>query len=115
MQMQFFHIDEFKCKQTGNNEMCPFFLEKLDELRYSCDMPFHITSGYRDPSHSIEAGKSVPGTHARGIAADIHINNGAEGYKIVEAAFKMGFKGIGIAKTFIHLDTRTSVPVIWTY
>jgi len=27
----------------------------------------------------------------------------------------MGFTGIGIAKTFVHVDTRKSVPVLWSY
>ncbi len=27
----------------------------------------------------------------------------------------MGFTGIGIAKTFVHVDSRDSTPVIWTY
>ena len=57
MQLQYFNIKEFDCQETGNNEMCPFFLEKLDELRHVCGFSFTITSGYRDPSHSIEAKK----------------------------------------------------------
>jgi len=27
----------------------------------------------------------------------------------------IGFTGIGIADTFVHVDTRTTTPVIWTY
>tara|TARA_R110000751_G_scaffold288487_1_gene394547 strand:+ start:476 stop:823 length:348 start_codon:yes stop_codon:yes gene_type:complete len=115
MQMQYFHIEDFDCQETGNNKMCPFFLEKLDELRHRCGFPFIVTSGYRDPSHSIEARKTRPGTHARGIAADIRINSGSEGYVIIKEAMKMGFTGVGVAKTFIHLDTRISIPVTWSY
>ena len=115
MQMQYFDIKEFDCQETGANDMSPFFLEKLDYLRHQCGFPFKITSGYRDPSHSIEARKTRPGTHARGIAADIHINSGSEGYVIVREAMKMGFSGIGIAKNFIHVDVRDTVQVIWTY
>jgi len=115
MQMQYFDIKEFDCQETGTNEMNPFFLEKLDHLRHQCGFPFKITSGYRDPSHSIEARKTRPGTHARGIAADIQINSGSEGYVIVKEAMKMGFGGIGIAKNFIHVDVRDTVQVIWTY
>ena len=114
--MRYFRKSDFDCQQTGNNAMSDDFLMKLDDLRHECGFPFIITSGYRDPEgHSIEKVKSTPGTHARGIAADIKINNGAEGYIIVSEALKAGFTGIGVAKTFIHLDTRTSVPVIWCY
>jgi uncharacterized protein YcbK (DUF882 family) len=115
MQMQYFDLKEFDCQETGTNEMNPFFLEKLDYLRHKCGFPFKITSGYRDPSHSIEARKTRPGTHTRGIAADIQINSGSEGYVIVREAMKMGLGGIGIAKNFIHVDMRDTVQVIWTY
>jgi hypothetical protein len=27
----------------------------------------------------------------------------------------MGFSGIGVAKTFIHVDIRDSNPVVWLY
>jgi hypothetical protein len=58
---------------------------------------------------------SKAGTHAQGIAADIRIHSGAEGFVIVSKAIKMGFRGIGVAKTFIHLDVRKTMPVIWSY
>lgn len=95
------------------------FLIKLDDLRHECGFPFIVTSGYRSPTHSIEAKKSKAGfkagTHAQGIASDIRIHNGAEGFVIVSNAIAMGFKGIGVAKTFIHLDARKTMPVIWSY
>jgi hypothetical protein len=34
---------------------------------------------------------------------------------IVSKALEHGFKGIGVAKSFVHLDTRDSEPVMWTY
>ena len=96
--------------------MSDAFLEKLDDLRHACGFPFIITSGYRDPiGHPIEAKKKNPGTHSKGIAADIRINSGSEGYSIVQKAMEMGFSGIGIAKNFIHVDVRDTVQVIWTY
>jgi hypothetical protein len=27
----------------------------------------------------------------------------------------LGFNGIGVAKTFVHVDTRPSTLVMWTY
>jgi uncharacterized protein YcbK (DUF882 family) len=113
--MRYFKLSDFDCQETGNNEMSDEFLRALDSLRHVCGFPFIITSGYRDPSHSIEARKAKPGTHAQGIAADIKINNGNEAYEIIKYAQSMGFNGIGIAKTFIHVDTRDTMPVIWCY
>ena len=113
--MKYFSITEFDCKETGENNMDPEFLEKLDTLRHYCGLPFIITSGYRSPSHSLEAIKEIPGTHAQGIAADIKITNSAHRYSLIKAALEHGFTGIGVAGTFIHLDIRGSLPVMWTY
>mgnify|MGYP003630321064 FL=1 len=113
--MRYFKLSDFDCQETGNNEMSEEFLEKLDELRHKCGFPFIITSGYRDKTHSIEARKAKAGTHARGIASDIRINNGNEAYDIIKNAQSMGFNGIGVAKSFIHVDIRKGMPVIWSY
>ena len=56
-----------------------------------------------------------PGTHTQGIAADIKVNNGAERFILLNYAFEMGFSGIGVAKTFIHVDIRDSNAVVWLY
>lgn len=114
--MRYFKRSDFDCQQTGNNEMSDEFLQKLDELRHVCGFPFIITSGYRDPEgHSIEKAKKSPGTHARGIAADIKISNGNQAYDIIKHAQSMGFNGIGVAKTFVHVDLRDTTPVVWCY
>ena len=91
------------------------FLNKLDALRETCGFPFVITSGYRSPSHPLEAVKEIPGTHAQGIAADIKISNSAQRYTIIREALAHGFTGLGVAGDFIHLDTRGTLPVLWTY
>ena len=113
--MRYFKLSDFNCQETGNNEMSEKFLEKLDDLRHKCGFPFIITSGYRDPTHSIEARKAKAGTHSRGIASDIRINNGKEAYDIIKNAQSMGFNGIGVAKSFIHVDIRKGMPVLWSY
>tara|TARA_R110000782_G_scaffold111719_1_gene201527 strand:- start:9 stop:350 length:342 start_codon:yes stop_codon:yes gene_type:complete len=113
--MIYFKLSDFDCQETGENEMNEDFLIKLDDLRHECGFPFIVTSGYRSKDHSIEKRKAKGGTHTQGIAADIRIHNGAEGFIIVSKAIKMGFKGIGVAKTFIHLDVRKTIPVIWSY
>lgn len=115
MSFIYFKLSDFDCQETGENNMCLEFVDTLDALREQCGFPFIITSGYRSPDHSIEKVKMNPGTHALGIASDIKVNNGAEKMTIVKNAIPLGFTGIGISKNFIHLDTRTSTPVIWTY
>ncbi len=113
--MKFFRLEEFDCTHTGKNEMDEAFLNKLDELREACGFPFRITSGYRDATHPNEVNKEKPGTHSQGIACDIYVRNGVEKMKIVQEACKLDFGGIGVAKTFVHVDTRETTPVMWTY
>jgi zinc D-Ala-D-Ala carboxypeptidase len=117
-EFKYFKLEDFNCQETGENEMSRDFIHRLDELREACGFPFIITSGYRSPSHSIEKRKKA-GKHAQGIAADIKAANGYQRYKIVEEAIKMGFNGIGVARTFIHVDSRIcgadKAPVMWCY
>lgn len=112
----FFTIEEFACQETGENGIKEEFVTALDALRYECGFPFVITSGYRSPNHSLEIKKTNGGgQHTTGCAADIAVSGGAQRFSIVSNALKLGFSGIGVAKTFIHVDIRQTTPVIWTY
>jgi len=115
-EFKYFSIDEFNCKETGKNEMSVKFIHRLDELREKCGFPFKITSGYRAREHSAEAHKKTVGQHVLGVAADISVTDGIQRRKIVDEALKMGFKGIGVARSFVHVDDRVSKSsVMWTY
>ena len=118
-EFKYFKLEDFNCQETGENEMSRDFIHKLDELREACGFPFIITSGYRSPNHSIEKRKEKAGTHAQGIAADIKVRDGVQRFRIVEEAIKMGFSGIGVASSFVHVDIRcldgNESPVMWTY
>ena len=119
MNFKYFTLDEFKCQETGEHGIKEEFVTALDALRDECRFPFRITSGYRSPRHSIEAKKVAegrqPGQHAMGIACDIAVNGGSQRIIIVENALKLGFSGIGVAKTFIHVDIRTTPKMMWCY
>ena len=112
---KYFNIEEFACKETGENEIKEELIHCLDMLREKCGFPFVITSGYRSPSHPIEAAKAEPGTHTQGIAADIQVSDGVQRLSVVSNAIALGFSGIGVAKHFVHVDIRTTTPVMWTY
>jgi uncharacterized protein YcbK (DUF882 family) len=112
---KYFSVSEFACTHTGKNFIEQDLVFKLDELRGLCGFPFVITSGYRDATHPEEARKTKPGMHAQGIAADIKVSNGTQRALIVKHALELGFNGIGVAKTFVHVDTRPSTLVMWTY
>mgnify|MGYP000116522271 FL=1 len=113
---KYFKIEDFDCQETGENEMSEAFIWKLDHLREICGFPFVITSGYRDPSHSVERDKpNGGGQHTKGLAADIRARNGSERYQIQKHAYALGFTGVGVHKAFIHLDIRDAEPVSWPY
>ena len=107
MEYLYFKRSDFDCQETGENEMDPEFIRMVDELRSAVGRPLYV--------HSIEAKKSKPGTHAQGIACDIAVANGVERRQLVKQAFYLGFRGIGVAKTFVHVDTRETEPVLWVY
>lgn len=106
----------FTCSETGEEGIKEEFVDRLDELRHRCDFPFGINSGYRSPRHSKEKDKpGGPGQHSEGHAADVKVADGVQRRRIVAEALKMEFGGIGVAKTFVHVDDRDGQSVMWVY
>jgi uncharacterized protein YcbK (DUF882 family) len=113
---------EFTCKHTGRNNMQHEFMEKLQALRTEYGKSMRITSGFRDSTHPVERTKSISGAHTSGLACDIACS-GAEAHRLLELAFKHGFKRIGVNQKggarFIHLDIvddgRLPSPTVWSY
>jgi len=93
------------------------FLKKLLLFRIIYDTPFIPRSVYRCFNH-----KDYSINHA-GFAVDIPCQKGNshQRFKIIQSALKAGFKRIGIAKNYIHLDTNPKYngtlleSVIWVY
>ena len=112
-----FTKEEFDCKHSGRNEMKHEFMEVLQKIRAEFG-PIRITSGFRHPTHPIEAKKMRPGEHTFGMCVDIGCNNGADRYRLITIALKHGCNRIGIAKTFVHIGLGApGLPsnVIWEY
>ena len=115
---------ELACSETGECEMDPAFMDRLQLLRNHYGHALRITSGYRSPAHSIEVAKPAPGTHAKGRAVDIACA-GVDAYDILAEALVCGFTGIGVKQSgehrFLHLDDLAygehSVPrpSVWSY
>ena len=112
-----FKPEEFACPCCGRIDMDLKFLVRLDWARSIADVPFRITSGFRCPKHNKEIGGRPNSSHLRGLAADIACSNSEERYKIINALIMVGFKRIGIADSFIHVDYDLTKPqeVIWVY
>lgn len=110
---------EFRCKHTGKCDMQASFLDVLQAIRTEYGKPMKVTSGYRHPTHPVEAKKGhSDGEHTKGACADIACENGAERFRLVQIALKHGITRIGIAKNFLHLGIGgPGLPnnVIWDY
>lgn len=91
----------------------------LDQARELAQIPFVINSGFRTQRHQesltkrgFETAKDSP--HLVGQAADIAYNTSKELSTIINACVLVGFTSIGIAKNFVHVDTRDR-KVVWFY
>ena len=66
--------------------------------------PLMITSAYRCPNHNSKVSSTgLSGPHTTGYAVDIHVSNSQHRKQIISYFANKVF-GLGIAKTFIHID-----------
>jgi zinc D-Ala-D-Ala carboxypeptidase len=118
-----FSVSEFRCKHTGQMRMDAGFMDRLQGLRTEYGKPMTISSGYRAPSHPIEAAKEEPGPHSTGHACDVEIMGG-DALTLTALAVKHGFTGVGVnqkgGKRYLHLDDlphedKRPRPWMWSY
>lgn len=118
-----FSLDEFACRcGCGADRVAPVFLYKLQQAREIARVPFKIVSGCRCDIHNAEEGGTESSDHLtndmyRCEGADIATPDSHTRWRILNAAFEVNFRRIGIAKTFIHLGTARRNPqeVTWLY
>lgn len=117
-ELRYFSLEEFDSPDLPNSgiNMDSEFLKMLDTARDTAGVPFKITSGYRSKEHNEKVGGVPNSSHLRGYAADIACVAGGDRYIILNALIKAGFKRIGVANTFIHVDNDPDKPnSVWTY
>jgi len=117
--MRYFTLDEFDSPDEPGSgaQMQPEFLAKLDEARHIAGVPFRINSGYRTEAANKRAGGVSGSSHLTGWAADIQATTSNRRYLILSALIRVGFRRIGIADTFIHVDMDPDKPqnITWLY
>ena len=108
---------EFNCPHCNVCQMDLAFVEKLQLLRTKWGKPIKINSGYRCKEHNDKIGGATDSQHVHGLASDIDLSgmSASDKYFFIALIFQMQFKGIGIAKNFIHIDQRKEKPATWTY
>ena len=111
---QHFKLSEFQCHDGSFYvRVHGQLIEKLEQLRNYVASPIRINSGYRTPSYNDAIGGAKYSQHKEGTAVDITID-GLDVGAIAELGKAMGFNGIGIYDTFVHLDVRQK-EATWDY
>ena len=115
--MKHFKMSEFACPCCGESEMSSDFIADLNFAREIAETPFVITSGYRCQNHNAVVGGVASSSHTRGCAVDIKADNSRHRFLIINSLLQAGFTRLGIADTFIHVDSDglKDKEVIWTY
>jgi zinc D-Ala-D-Ala carboxypeptidase len=107
---------EFECKcGCGFNSVDPRLVESLQRLRDLLGVPINVNSACRCETYNRKKGGEKDSQHLKGLAVDIWCK-GLKPRRIAEIAeqipeFRNG--GIGIYKTFVHLDVRMNGPARW--
>ncbi len=101
-----FKVSEFACKDGSDtiliDTMLVYYLEKI---RDHFGKAITINSAYRSPAYNASIGGASESQHVNGMAADIMIS-GVIPQAIADYANVLGMGGIGVYKTFTHVDTR---------
>tara|TARA_X000001388_G_scaffold70915_1_gene60375 strand:- start:1 stop:390 length:390 start_codon:yes stop_codon:yes gene_type:complete len=101
-----FTPDEFRCSCCNRLEISSDIIDLLQTARNELG-PLQITSAYRCPSHNSSVSSTGEnGPHTTGMAVDIHVSNSQHRKQLIDY-FATKVTGLGIAKTFIHIDLLT--------
>lgn len=107
-----FTPQEFDCKGSGEYWHDSKALDMLQAMRNDLGQALIINSGHRSEQHNRNVNGARYSQH-RKWAVDIS-TNGHDRKKLVQAAVNAGFRGIGLGKTFLHLDPRPT-KTVWPY
>ena len=101
-----FTPDEFRCSCCNRLEISSDIMDLLQTARNELG-PLTITSAYRCPDHNSKVSSTGPsGPHTTGMAVDIHVSNSQHRKQLIDY-FTNKVTGLGVAKTFLHIDLLT--------
>lgn len=106
VELRYFTPEEFKMgKEIVFNKMDAAFLKLLDTLRELVGEPLKINSSYRSKLYNKAVGGSENSLHLKGMAVDIHCDNGTLRAKIIKNALNLGLS-CGVYNNWVHVDSR---------
>ena len=104
-----FKVNEFACSDGSDPVFIhPDLVKVLQKIREHFGKPVNINSAFRTPTKNTAVGGSPKSQHMYGMAADISIK-GVSPKTVAAYAETLlpNTGGIGIYKTFTHIDVRT--------
>ena len=96
------------------SDMDATFMDRLQTARDIAGVPFKVNSAYRSVDWEKYKNRSGNSMHCLGRAIDISCRDSKQRHVILNALLQAGFNGIGIGRTFIHVDDRGD-KMIWLY
>ena len=111
------YTDDGKGKVAGTHKfMDARVVLGAEAIRVKRGKPIGINSAYRTPSRNKIVKGAPKSSHMEGLALDISTKGWTERERIdlILFAKEQGFTGIGIAKTFIHIDMKNRTAS-WIY
>ncbi len=112
-----FTVTELACRCGGR--FCdgeywhdPVFLDGLEAMRAALGQPLQVNSGHRCGQWNAAVGGAPLSRHKQ-VAADLALP-GHDRFAVLDAAKRAGFGGLGLARTFLHVDRRAR-PAVWFY
>ena len=101
-----FALDEFKCSCCSKVKIDAAMIDLVQSARDELG-PLSITRAYRCPSHNASVSKTGEnGPHTTGHALDIGVKDSRHRKELIDY-FATKVTGLGVAKTFIHIDNLT--------
>lgn len=117
MELKYFTPEEFqRCIPPCHDyDMSERFMSRLDRMRAIYGKPMVLNSAYRSPEWELSHGRAGTSTHCEGHAVDVRCAP-EDRLQMLTAAFMAGFRRIGIAETYLHLDDSVDrVQTTWLY
>jgi len=112
-----FTVEEFDCHcgcgsvRKDPSLISPLLLQDLESLRLALGRPILINSGYRCKEMNKQIPRaSLDSLHCVGKAADIRVN-GVRPIEVFYYAVRVGFRGLGLYKNFVHVDVRDKLAL----
>ena len=95
----------------------PGLISMLNLLRETWGIPLELNSAARCEKHNTAVGGEPGSQHLKGRAVDINTTGltAKEVKDLVKTAQTLGFRGIGVGSTFLHVDCRIGPPAMWKY